>query len=93
MDHSKCGHIHTLVRLQEKKLEACSSDLHRGQGSLPLVGWHEAAASLPQNEEPHTVTGTEGAASSELWEAAPQTEGSQPEYPLQTRPWLLSSED
>lgn len=46
----------------EKKLEACSSDSHRGQGSLPLVGWHEAAAGLPQNEEPHAVTGTEGAA-------------------------------
>ena len=62
MDHSKCGHMHTLVQLQEKKLRACSSDSHRGQGSLPLVGWHEAAAGLRKNEEPYAVTGTEGAA-------------------------------
>lgn len=54
--------MHTLVQLQGKKLRACSSDSHRGQGSLPLVGWHEAAAGLRKNEEPYAVTGTEGAA-------------------------------
>lgn len=65
MDHSKCinGHTNALTQLQEKKLEASSSDSHRGQGSLPLEGCHEAAAGLPINEEPHTVTGTKAAAS------------------------------
>ena len=53
--------MHALIQLQEK-LEASSSDSHRGQGSLPLEGCQEAAAGLPINEEPHTVTGTEAAA-------------------------------
>lgn len=55
--------MNTLIQLQEKKLEASSSDSHRGQESLLLEGCHEAAAGLPINEEPHTVTGTKAAAS------------------------------